>query len=310
MTARRFAVLAMLLVGSIALDCPRLLAEERPSNPDAGVASPDAGDGPPSDAGETAQADAGKPVEILRITGNALVPESVVAQVVGALPEPGQDVHAWGVEAAQRIVDAYHERGYVYARAWFSENKEPGVLWFDVDEGRMRVSFVGMSSLTAALFRLRLNLPGGVFQKTELEKSLAEQKKAFNLVNAYYRVHELEGYEVTVFGDLVPSRTLEIHVVRRESFGWGLDISVSATWGVVPSLKYSDTNLFAAGFFHDLSVFEDRVASPPAVRFMNGFGPSLHFLILDQYVLGVYQGIGFAPGRFSQTISFGVQSVY
>ena len=37
---------------------------------------------------------------------------------------------------------------------------------------------------------------------------------------------------------------------------------------------------------------------------------SLHFLILDQYALSVHQGVGFAPGRFAQTISFAVESVF
>jgi hypothetical protein len=49
--------------------------------------------------------------------------------------------------------------------------------------------------------------------------------------------------DATTFGDIVPTRTLEIHIVRPESFGWAFDISVSAVWGVVPSLKYSATDL-------------------------------------------------------------------
>jgi hypothetical protein len=413
----------------------------------------------------------------------------------------------------------------------------------------MRVTFVGMSSITATLFRLRLNLPGGVFQKDDFERSLEEQKKASKLVSVYYRIHELEGYDVTAFGEVVPSRTLEIHVVRRESYGWALDVGVSASWGVVPSVKYSTSDLiwhddllsvgldlafpyrryvfdatpkttwvyggiaasyrmphlrfrgtdlfrlaprmdmsfylaqyarsdlrlssfyllrdqtvanlvssspqldvslgvgadlaraflqtsavpqtippmsqpndvyavrflsraetkwssslpwtrrdrrtfsdtvidvcfplearatlwgqyvgisgrhrlflrgrgvaligrvpfwddvqlagdyqrvffgdvywahlaaqlevayhvrlwrdwFEVGVFHDATVFEDRVESPPAVRLMDAFGPSLNFLILDQYALSVNQGIGFAPGRFSQTVSFTLQSVF
>jgi hypothetical protein len=46
------------------------------------------------------------------------------------------------------------------------------------------------------------------------------------------------------------------------------------------------------------------------MRLMDAFGPSLHFVILDQYALSVNQGIGFAPGRFSQTVSFTLQSVF
>ena len=43
---------------------------------------------------------------------------------------------------------------------------------------------------------------------------------------------------------------------------------------------------------------------------MDAFGPSLHFLILDQCALSIHQGLGFAPGRFDQTLSFTVESVF
>lgn len=513
---------------------------------DAGAPSADAS--PPSSPDESPQAPEKAPS--VRVTGTAALPEEVAITAIGPRPRPGVDVHRWGEQAAQRIVAAYQARGYRYARAWFSDSKEPGVLWFDVDEGRMRVSFVGMGSISATLFRLRLTMPEGVFQENDIDRSLAEQKEAFNLVNVYYTVHETEGSDITIFGQVIPARTLEIHVVSRESFGWALDISASAAWGVVPRLRYSARDLlwhddqllialdvavpyrryifdaapritwvhgvldlsyrlphfalgrkgfrgfaprlassasvsqyaradlrlvsfylarevtvaslvsswpdvelslgfgadlarvfllrapsaqadeppveipgqvdsaralaratgqwtsarpwtrrdrrtivslfvdlcapaelratvsgqyavlvgrhrlflrgrgvelagnipywddvelagnyqrvffddrywvhqavqievayqvrlwrdwFEAGVFHDLSLFGDRISSPTALRAMDAFGPSLHFLILDQYALSVHQGFGFAPGRFSQTISFAVQSVF
>ena len=486
----------------------------------------------------------------IRVTGAAVLNENVARTAIGPPPWPGTDARGWGEQAVQRIVAAYQAHGYRYARAWFSDSKEPGVLWFDVDEGRMRVSFVGMGSISATLFRLRLVMPGGVFQEDDIQRSLAEQKEAFNLVNVYYTVHETQGSDMTIFGQVVPARTLEIHVASRESFGWALDVSASATWGVVPRLRYSAADLlwhadrllvvldvavpyrryifdaapkitwvhgvlivsyrlprfalgrkrfwglapqfdssnsvsqyaradlrlasfylsrdvtaaslvsswlnvelslgvgadlarvfllraaasqpgeppvelpgdvysaralvratgqwtsarpwtrrdrrtivnlfldicapaevranvwgqyvstlgrhrlflrgrgvkiagnipfwddvelagnyqrvffndlywahqavqievayqirlwrdwFEAGVFHDLSIFEDRISSPTTLRAMDAFGPSLHFLILDQYALSIYQGLGFAPGRFSQTISFAVESMF
>jgi hypothetical protein len=476
--------------------------------------------------------------------------EKVARTAIGPPPGPGTDVREWGAQAVQRIVAAYQARGYRYARAWFNDSKEPGVLWFDVDEGRMRVSFVGMGSISATLFRLRLVMPQGVFQEDDIQRSLEEQKEAFNLANVYYIVHETEGSDITVFGEVVSARTLEIHVTSRESFGWALDISASASWGVVPRLRYSEANFlrhddrlllvldvavpyrryifdatpkltwvhgvldvsyrlprfalgrkrfrgfapqfdssnsvsqyaradlrlasfylsrdvttaslvsswadvelslgfgadlarvflleaassqpgqppvelpgevysaralarvtgrwtsarpwtrrdrrttvnvfadicapaefraslwgqyvsavgrhslflrgrgvelggnipfwddvelagnyqrvffndlywahqaaqvetayhvrlwrdwFEAGVFHDLTIFRDRISSPTALRAMDAFGPSLHFLILDQYALSIYQGFGFAPGRFSQTFSFTVESMF
>jgi hypothetical protein len=515
---------------------------------DAGAPADAAPDALPMSSGRAEVAEAPRSAPKIRITGTAVLPESVARTAIGSLPNPGEDLQVWGEQAARRIVDAYRARGFLYARAWFSSHKLPGVLWFDVDEGRMRVSFSGIGTISATLFRLRLNLPGSVFQKDDLERSLAEQKKALRLSNIYYRVHELEGYEVTIFGQVVPARTLEIHVVRRESFGWGLDVSVSAAWGVLPSAAYAASGLlwpddrlnvklevafpyrryifdaapritwvhgglaasyrlprlgyrtvdlvslaprvdmsvyvsqysradlrldsfylvrnvpvanlvapwpdgevslglgadlagvfslktaatagqevspppdtystrglfraagnwtsavpwsrrdrrtvlklmvdvcaplevratltgqyfvalgrhrlfvrgravglfghvpfwddvelagdyqrvffndlywahraaqlevaylvklwrdwFEVGIFHDVTLFEDRISVPPALRVMDAFGPSLHFLILDVYALGIHQGLGFAPGKFSQTISFTVETVF
>jgi hypothetical protein len=512
----------------------------------------------PSDAGPDPRApidagtDATAPAEArpaIRITGTSVVTDQVARAAIGSPPAQDEDVTRWGQQAVRRIVEAYRLLGYSYARAWFDHQQEPGVLWFEIDEGRMRVAFVGIRSVTATLFRLRLSLPGGVFKQDALERSLAEQKQALQLVNVHYRVHETAGYDVTSFGEVVPARTLEIHVVRRESFGWALDISVSATWGVVPSLKHavadllwdddrllvefdfafpyrryifdadpkttwvhggleasyrlphfgrrtldfrgfaprvdsavyfsqyaradlqlasfyllrgltlanlvsswSDVELslgvgadlarvfslraaptasedalespadidsaralaraaarwtaalpwtrrdrrtfanllvdvalpvelraslwgqhagawgrhrglvrgravllagrvpfwddvelagryqrvffnnlywtdravqlelaylvqlwrdwFEVGIFHDVSLFEDRISSPSTLRLMNAFGPSLHILVLDQYALSIHQGLGFAPGKFSQTLSFTVETVF
>lgn len=541
----RWTVLVLVALGTLALAAEASAAEQA-IEADAGVSSADAG----ADGKAPSPEPARQQPPLIRITGTAVLPEEIARVAVGSPPSPGENIHAWGRAATERAVEAYRSRGYRYARAWFSDNKQPGVLWFDVDEGRMRVSFVGMGSISASLFRLRLNMPGGVFQKDDLEKSLAEQKKSFQLTGVDYRVHELEGDEMTVFGEAVPSRTLQIYVARRESYGWALDIAVSAAWGVVPSLKYSASNVlwqddrlsadlesavpyrryifdaspqatwvhgglslwyrlphfgphsmefhgfaprldssvylsqyarsdlkltsfyllrdvtvanmvsswsdvefsfglgadlarvfflrtvftptgdlpvvppnnvysaralvrtavqwtsdlpwvrrdqrtlanlqielcapvevraslwgqytlvagrnrlftrgrvvtlagnvpfwddvelagnyqrvffgdlywvhqaaqieiayhinlwrdwFELGVFHDLSVFEDRISSPPTVRMMDAFGPSLHFLVLDQYALSIHQGVGFAPGKFSQTLSFAVESVF
>ena len=543
--ASTFLATLLLVIGGFGT-AREVWAQERDGGAESGT--PDAGSG--SSAPRPAEAPPPQPVSTVRITGTAVLPQEVARTAIGAPPKQADQVRAWGEEASRRIVDAYRTRGFVYARAWFSDTKEPRVLWFDVDEGHMRVSFVGMSSISATLFRLHVSLPGGVFQKDEVERSLIEQKKALQLVAVYYRIHELESYDMTVFGQVVPARTLEIHIVRRESFGWALDVSASAAWGVVPSVKYSASDLlwhddrllvdvdiafpyrryvfdsdpritwvhsgvaasyrlphfgyrtgeflglafradaslslsqyarsdlqltsfylmrdvtvanlvstwsavevslglgadlarvfllktasalpgedtatppadvysarvlaragaqwtvalpgsrrdrqtfanllvdvclpaelratvrgqylavwgihrlllggraivlagtvpfwddaelagdyqrvffrdlywahqavqvavayhmklwrdwFEVGVFHDLSVFEDRISSPNTLRAMDAFGPSLHFLVLDQFALNIYEGIGFAPGKFSQTLSFGVESVF
>jgi hypothetical protein len=304
------------LVGSVALFVVVLSspgpsraahADTPTANPDTGAARTDgASDGTAPPETEAPRAEA-QPASI-RITGTSILPKNVALAAVGPLPKPGKGVRVWGHEAAQRIVQAYRVRGYLYARAWFSDSKQPGVLWFDVDEGRMRVSFVGMGTISATLFRLRLDLPGGVFQKDKVENSLAEQRKAFNLANVYYRVHEIESSEVTVFGEVVAARTLEIHVVRGESFGWAVDISVSAAWGVVPSLKYSASDLL----WHDDRLQVDLDMAFPYRRYVFDAAPRItwvHGGLDASYRLPHFSGmrsvdfLGFAP-RIDSAIYF------
>jgi hypothetical protein len=49
--------------------------------------------------------------------------------------------------------------------------------------------------------------------------------------------------QITPFGSMVPNRFLQIYVVSREFLGWSLDVSVSATWGVVPVVSYQQEGL-------------------------------------------------------------------
>ena len=87
-------------------------------------------------------------------------------------------------------MQAYHAADYDYARAWFSL-EEKKLVWIYVDPGRMRVSFVGVGGVGAALFRLSLNLPSNVFHKPTVEHALQELKEKYGLVNITYRVRDL-----------------------------------------------------------------------------------------------------------------------
>ncbi len=179
----------------------------------------------------------------LRVTGVVALPESVAREAIGPLPNPGEDLDAWGVRAVASIVKVYQARGYSYARAWLNWRLEPGVLWFYVDEGHVRVTFVGVGIVTASLLRLRLDIPNGIFQVQQLAPSLEAEKQRLDLEDVRYVVHELPGRALTIFGDVVPERVLEIAIVRRESYGWSLDISLSAAWGVVPQVTYGRGDL-------------------------------------------------------------------
>jgi hypothetical protein len=64
------------------------------------------------------------------------------------------------------------------------------------------------------------------------------------------------------------------------------------------------------GIFHDLSVFADRSRDGHPVSLANGFGPSAHFLLFDQFRLDLYYGFGFAPVGFDHNFSMAFQSTF
>ena len=182
--------------------------------------------------------DAAKVTSIVhvQVTGSIL-PSEVVHEAMGPAPAAAANPAKWAAAACRRIVYAYQAVGYHYARAWFSLEEED-LVWIYVDPGHMRVSFFGVGGVGAALFRLSLNLPGNVFHKPTVEHALEELKKKYGLVNIWYRVSDLGESQITPFGPMVPDRLLQIYVVSREFLGWSLDVSLSATWGVVPAVSY------------------------------------------------------------------------
>ena len=177
----------------------------------------------------------------VQVSGSIL-PSEVVHEAMG--PAPSDDTHMakWAAAACKRIVQAYHAADYDYARAWFSL-EEGKLIWIYVDPGRMHVSFVGVGGVGAALFRLSFNLPSNIFHKPTVEHALQQLKEKFGLVNITYRVRDLGESQITPFGPMVPDQLLQIYVVSREFLGWSLDVSVSATWGVVPAVSYHHASL-------------------------------------------------------------------
>ncbi len=186
---------------------------------------------------------------VVRITGTVVVPEDVARLAIGPGPAPHEGLIGWGEKACERIVEAYRTRGYTYARAWFSANAARDVLWFYVDEGRMRVVFVGLGigSVGAFFYRMSLNLPGDIFQEEAIDRAMADLKARYSLVNAYYHVQEADGQDGSPFESsfgrpemlFAYPRLLQIYVIRRETYGYSLDLSVSAAWGVTPAVSYS-----------------------------------------------------------------------
>lgn len=177
----------------------------------------------------------------VQVSGSIL-PREVVLRAVGPVPPDDANIAEWAAEACLRVAQTYQSVGYDYARAWFSL-EEKKLVWIYVDPGHMRVLFVGVGGVGAALFRLSLNLPNNVFHKPTVEHALQELKQKYGLVNISYRVMDVGESQITPFGSMVPNRFLQIYVVSREFLGWSLDVSVGATWGVVPGLSYQHANL-------------------------------------------------------------------
>lgn len=177
----------------------------------------------------------------VQVSGSIL-PSELVHHAMGPVPRDDADLAKWAAAACLRIVHAYHVADYDYARAWFIL-EEDKLIWIHVDPGRMHVVFVGVGGVGAALFRLSLNLPSNVFHKPTVEHALQELKEKYGLVNITYRVRDLGEAQITPFGPMVPDRLLQIYIVSREFLGWSLDVSVSATWGVVPAVSYHRASL-------------------------------------------------------------------
>ena len=64
------------------------------------------------------------------------------------------------------------------------------------------------------------------------------------------------------------------------------------------------------GLFHDFSVFADRTRPGHPAAWANGFGPSIHFLIFDQFQLDLYYGFGFAPAGFDHNFSLALETTF
>ncbi len=188
------------------------------------------------------RADAAPPSPRLAITGTRLLPEAVAREAAG----PPSAELGWAEGAAARIVKAYQERDYRLARAWHRRQRD-GTLRIHVDEGQVRVVFSGVGSFAAFFFRLGLTLPHDVFHRGTVEAAIEGLRKKHDLLHIYYRVKESSEHEINPLGEAVPQRVLQIFAVTRELTGFGLDVEMSATWGILPTVSYSRVGLLFKG---------------------------------------------------------------
>lgn len=173
----------------------------------------------------------------LLISGTAALSESEVRAAAGKPPARG-DRDAWADRATRRVVALYKTKHYTYARARC--RSLPGLpMHLHIDEGRMRVVFTGISSVTAFFYGRDLFLPHGVFHEPSLRASLQRLKRKHGLLNIYYRIKTSATQRIDAWGAGEPQRVLQIFVVTRDFVGWGFELGLNSSWGVLPGVAYS-----------------------------------------------------------------------
>ncbi len=186
------------------------------------------------------QAAPARPLE-LKLTGPGQLPERFARAAAGRLPATGsssQALAAWCKAASGRIVAAYRGRGYSYARAWHRVAPDGRRVWIHLDEGRMLPVFVGAGTVRAIFYRVDLHLPGSVFHRPTLRRALRELRDKYRLANVYHRVTDAETLVRTPLETLVPQRRLHIYVISRDARGFALKVSLSTSWGILPTVAY------------------------------------------------------------------------
>lgn len=196
-----------------------------------------------------------RPDRQLQIVGLKLVPVALVRGAMG--PRPKKLSAPWVASAVERIVEMFRQRGYTAARAWGS--LKGGRATFFVDEGRIhRTVFVGLDAFRAIVFRVDVDLPERIFHEPTLKRAMQEIKRKYQLDNAYFRLEDSNQMVEGPRGDSVPARLLRIYCITRESFGWGVGVSLNSSWGIVPSVHFAHKGLALEG---------DRIFSKLAIGF-------------------------------------------
>jgi len=212
----------------------------------------------------------------IKLSGVKMLPRAEVRAAIGPLPE--RPHYQWCEAALQRVLSLYRRKGYSYARGWVSRTDEGrGPVSIEVDEGKIsRIAFTGAGSVRLLMLQVEIYLPGSIFHKPTLDAAMARIIKKYSLSNAYYRVRELSPVAVP-FGRMVPKRMLHVYIVGRERFGWGLDISLNSTWGLVPAVSLAHQGLLfnddraavevGVGFPYRKFLFEEE----PEFQWVHGF---------------------------------------
>ena|GEM_PF-4997960 len=196
-----------------------------------------------------------RPDSKIQFIGLKVVSSALVRGAVG--PVPSVIDGPWIAGAVERIQAMFSDKGYTAARLW--GRLEKGKARFFIDEGRIhRTAFVGIDAFRAILFRVDIHLPERIFHKPTLKRAMREIEKKYELDNAYYRLEDSSQMVDGPQGKLVPARLLRVYAIARESFGWGVGVSLSSSWGIVPAVRFAHKGLLLEG---------DRISSKLGIGF-------------------------------------------
>ncbi len=258
------------------------------------VASPSAAHGAPD---ATTTPNAGQD-SLLAISGLKLIAEADLRSAIGELPAR-LDRAAAG-KALEAALAYCRGKGYSYARGWVVGPLRPsgsarrrgtadsgsssGPRYrLEIDEGYLdRITFVGANTLRILILRVEVYLPKKVFHRPTLDTILTRLKERYHLKKAYVKVREIGPEMRAPDGGRTPRRELRVYFVSEQLDGWGLGISLSSTYGVVPSVSYSERTVF---------VDDDRLSAVLGVGF-----PYRQYLFAESPELTWVHG--FAHGRY------------
>lgn len=218
----------------------------------------------------------------IEIKGNSLLSYRYLKNRIRRWPNRGSIRDAERLQRA--LIKVYKKAGYSYARAWVdTEHNSKGPSYsVIIDEGKIdHISFVGAGTIRTLVLRVELYLPHDVFHAPTMRRILRRIKKRYHLLRVSYEVSN-QPDQREHFGLRVNRRELQIYLASKELNGWGVGLSLSSTYGIVPHVSFRTRHVL-----HHSDHFFSRVGlSFPYRQYL--FNESPEFTWVHGYLRGTY----------------------
>ena len=183
---------------------------------------------------------------LVELRGNKILPTAELLRTIKRLPGPMN--HAAAGRALEIILGHYAARGYTRARGWIitlSPKQNSPRYRIVIDEGYLhRITFIGANTLQVLMLRVEVYLPHRIFHAPTVKATLKRVQERYHLKTAYARVHEIGPPIRAPDGSRADRRELRIYFLSHAFEGWGLGITLSSTYGVLPRVSYTDNDAF------------------------------------------------------------------